>query len=374
MNNIINRIVKPFLLLFTPLMFMQCDSTDIFFAASSPEYTYEGRILPQHDVVRMEYPGTKVRVCFTGSKVWARLKCNAGYYVAEIDSMPAVKISTVDSSANNETALYCLAGSLPGGKHQLSLTLVSEGLFDHPAFYGLQLEPGDSISRAPEKPHRIDFIGNSITCAYGVEARNQFETFSDSTSNFSLGYAGLVAKAFDASSMVVARSGIGMYRNYNGPADGDEWPMPRVYEQTFVSESPLWHFKDGQPDVLCVNLGTNDFSVGEYDAQMYEKAAFDFIFHLRQRNPQSKIVLLTGCMLQPPRLNVQKNALNNVEEKLKSNGVSLIYRLDMEPQDGTLGYGADWHPSRRQQQKMARELTSFIEEITGWQADKKVLE
>ena len=43
-----------------------------------------------------------------------------------------------------------------------------------------------------------------------------------------------------------------------------------------------------------------------------------------------------------------------------------VYRFDMSPQTGALGYGADYHPSRRQANKMAKELSAYLTKITGW--------
>ena len=43
-----------------------------------------------------------------------------------------------------------------------------------------------------------------------------------------------------------------------------------------------------------------------------------------------------------------------------------IYRFDMSPQTGSLGIGASYHPSMRQHQKMASELTAFLKKLMKW--------
>ncbi len=60
----------------------------------------------------------------------------------------------------------------------------------------------------------MEFIGNSITCGYGIEAGSKFMHFSDSNENHYYTYAGIAAHRLNAESMAVARSGIGTYRNY----------------------------------------------------------------------------------------------------------------------------------------------------------------
>ena len=43
-----------------------------------------------------------------------------------------------------------------------------------------------------------------------------------------------------------------------------------------------------------------------------------------------------------------------------------VYRFDMSPQTGSLGIGASYHPSMRQHQKMASELTAFLKKLMKW--------
>ena len=51
---------------------------------------------------------------------------------------------------------------------------------------------------------------------------------------------------------------------------------------------------------------------------------------------------------------------------VRKNGDENVFRFDMSPHDGTLGIGADYHPSLRQSNKMADELTAFLRKITNW--------
>ena len=50
------------------------------------------------------------------------------------------------------------------------------------------------ITPAPEKDITIEFIGDSITCAYGVEGKSAYENFSTTTENFMKSYAYLTAQ------------------------------------------------------------------------------------------------------------------------------------------------------------------------------------
>lgn len=47
-------------------------------------------------------------------------------------------------------------------------------------------------------------------------------------------------------------------------------------------------------------------------------------------------------------------------------GMTDLYRLDLTPADGSLGYGTAMHPSLRQHTKMAEELTAYLRQIMNW--------
>lgn len=143
--------------------------------------------------------------------------------------------------------------------------------------------------------------------------------------------------------------------------------MPAMYEQTLFSDpSETWDHSLYTPDVVCINLGTNDTSTDNYDPQLLTQAYRNFLKTIRGHYPQAKIVFLTGCMLGGKSLEVVKTALNTVVAEAKQKGDANLYRFDMSLQTGALGMGASYHPSRRQQQKMANELTAFLKTITGW--------
>ena len=63
--------------------------------------------------------------------------------------------------------------------------------------------------------------------------------FAYETENHYYSFASLTARALEAQYMVVARSGIGIFRNYNGPYDGNqETAMPALYKYTNYNDTP----------------------------------------------------------------------------------------------------------------------------------------
>jgi hypothetical protein len=143
--------------------------------------------------------------------------------------------------------------------------------------------------------------------------------------------------------------------------------MPAQYEYTlFNDKTERWDFSRFTPDVVCINLGTNDLSTHNYDVKRLRQAYVDFIRTVRGHYPKSKIVMLVGSMLVGKELEIAKNTLNDVVQEMKKGGDKELYRFDFTPQNGDLKYGASWHPSLWQHQKMAGELTAYLRTLMGW--------
>lgn len=325
---------------------------------NDPDILYMGRILRTDSTApTFTYPGTTAMLNFEGSSIAMAASPGSGQFMVEIDSLAPFKINFTPSDS-----LITLADSLGEGAHSLRVTYAIEGYEKHPEFRGFVISgPGSKLLPAPERPKlRIEFIGNSITCGYGADADSGDTHFSYDTENHTLSYAYLTARALDADFNVVARSGIGMYRSYNGPREGTpDNRIPAEYDHTLIYDpAHYWDHRSFRPDIICINLGTNDTSVDTYNITLFEEAYKKFLAHLHLLQPQAKIVLLTGPMLHGKPFEDVTAVLDSLAE-----GKDYVYRFDMSEQTGELGYGADYHPSRAQAAKNAAELTAFLKKI-----------
>jgi len=143
--------------------------------------------------------------------------------------------------------------------------------------------------------------------------------------------------------------------------------MPWQYEYTlFNDHSERWDFSRYQPQLVCINLGTNDLSTNNYDIKRYEKNYRSFLATVRGHYPNAKIVLVTGPMLGEKESSQQRKVLDGIRKDFNDNGDKEIYRFDFTFQTGDLMYGASWHPSFWQHQKMAGELIAFLRPLMGW--------
>ena len=327
---------------------------------------YVGRIcFDNPERPRFTHPGIQINACFTGTslKLWA--KPLSGYFMAQIDHAEPFKVALM----GERDSVVTVATALPQGEHEVRLMYIIEGFALKPDFRGFILDKGATLLPPPSLPDRtIEFIGNSITCGYGNESIDKFDHFENETENHYLSYAQMTCRALEARAHVVARSGIGVYRSYGGPKTGTpDNVMITEYEYTnLYDRSERWDFSRYQPQVVCINLGTNDLSTNNYDTALLRAAFQQFLKQVRSHNPKAKIVFLCGSMLNGKELETARQILNDIVADANSQGDKEVYRFDFTPATGQLMYGADWHPSVYQHQKMAAELTAYLRTLMQW--------
>lgn len=345
-----------------------------FVSPADKHIQYVGRISFQNpERPAWNYPGAQVFAAFEGTQAKLVCKPGSGYFMAQIDQAEPFKVAF----RGQRDSVVTLCTALPQGRHTVKLMYVIEGYEMRPEFWGFVFD--GPIVDAPALPTRnIEFVGNSITCAYGNELTNKWDHFEYETENHYYGYAQLTARALEAKANIVARSGIGAYRNYSGPKTGNpESHMPVQYEYTAYAydtklrknpglDSEKWDFSRFTPDVVCINLGTNDLSTEGYDTKLLKEGYKRLLKLIRGHNPKAKIVFLCGSMLSGQQLDICKQILNEVRDEAQKAGDKEVYRFDFSPATGALQYGADFHPSIWQHELMAAELTAYLRSLMQW--------
>lgn len=146
----------------------------------------------------------------------------------------------------------------------------------------------------------IEFVGDSITCAYGVESSSFDEAFATTTENFMKSYAFLAAQALDAEYSAVCYSGYGVVSGWS--ADGTknaDMLVPLLYDVVALGHEQPWDFSEHAYDVVVINLGTNDYTyTGTDEGRMAEFAHgyADLLATIRELNPNSYLVCTLGTM------------------------------------------------------------------------------
>ncbi|MDD6345578.1 MAG: GDSL-type esterase/lipase family protein [Oscillospiraceae bacterium] len=229
------------------------------------------------------------------------------------------------------------------------------------------------ISPLPEKSLSIEFIGDSITCAYGVEGLSSYESFKTTTENFMKSYAYLTAQKLNADYSAVSYSGHGIISGYTSSGDiNTDSLIPDCYELTgkLPDYSKSWDFSTHTHDVVVINLGTNDSSYVSKDPETRSQEFIDgyisFLKTVREKNPEAYIICTLGTMGDDLYEYVQ----NAVEQYSTSTGDMRIMSYKSAVQNPADGIGSDWHPSAVTQQKSAYVLSDKKCQALGMESDQ----
>lgn len=251
----------------------------------------------------------------------------------------------------------------------ISVVKLSEAAYSNIGVKSINVTSEYGIIPTPARKHKIEFIGDSITCGYGIDAADQYEAFSTTNENGAKTYAALVGKHFKADYNIISWSGIGVYSSYTESSKPNQsFLLPPIYGKTAPNElsNDMWDFTQWQPDLVVINLGTNDntWTKGIQDrADIFGEAYYKFIEQVREANPNAYIICSLGVM--------GSKLLPEIKEQVAlysaNTGDYRITTFEFDYRDGVNdGFGAGFHPSAVTHQKMADKLIPFISELLGW--------
>lgn len=208
------------------------------------------------------------------------------------------------------------------------------------------------IKPTNNKPIKIEFIGDSITCGYGIEAKSPSELFDTRTENFEKTYAYLSAKELNFDYSTVCYSGCGIISTGNR--------MPEKYTKiNYFSYDNEWDFEEYKNDVVVINLGTNDAGyIWGYRIDEYIQKYAEFLKLVRQKNRKAYIICIIGMMGFQELLPLINEAINLV-------GDNRIFGYLLPSQRVEDGFGAEYHPNTISQAKWGKIVAEIIKEVVN---------
>lgn len=238
-----------------------------------------------------------------------------------------------------------------------------------------------------DKKLKIEFIGDSITSGEGtMGAKGEEEWIPMWFSSYN-NYANMTAKSLNADYRILSQSGWGVLSSWD---NDPRCALPNYYEQICgvlngeknekLGCHKLNDFEKWKPDIIIINLGTNDdgaFNSPEFkdeitgetfkqhknedstynvdDIRKFEYAAVKFLYKLRMYNKTSKIVWCYG-MLGLPIMRHIYNAVNRYIYETNDNNVYVTQLT--KTNDETVG--SRCHPGISNHEIASNELVNFI--------------
>ena len=242
--------------------------------------------------------------------------------------------------------------------------LLSEAKFGGVGIRSVNVDSSSSqpVVPAEKSPLTIEFIGDSITCGYGVESKSSSDPFMTSTENFTKSYAYLTAKELGADYTTCCYSGYGIVSGYSGDGTKNaDALLPDCYELSSSFEDYMTDWTFPEPcDVVVINLGTNDISYVTHDIEARGSEFADsykaFLKTVREKRPNAAIICTVGTM-------GGDDIYKLIERAAAEFGDDKITAYFSQPQSMRDGMGANGHPSKKTQQNSADVLAEKIRSI-----------
>lgn len=331
----------------------------------NPSITFVGRIDNSVKSQKsFDWPGVYFKCRFTGKSLGLKLVGNKQiYYNVFVDNIQSVVASV------NENEIIWVAQNLKPGTHTLQVFKRTEAFLGISVFKGLVIdENAEVLPWNGSASRKIEFIGNSITCGYGTEGKDKSEHFKPETENNYTSYAAIMSRAFNADYHIIAHSGKGVVRNYGDSLKVSIAPaMPVLFNQTFDNNAaPLWDFTSWKPEIVVINLGTNDFTTQPFpDKIVFQRTYENLINRVRGVYGNIHVFCIVGPMINEPCYSYVKEMVENFRTLYNDENVHFI-GIPVELTNGIGDLGSDYHPSSQGQKKMAALIAPVVASVMGW--------
>ncbi len=342
--------------------------------STNPEIQYFGRFdFSNASAPRFSWSGSTVRARFKGSHAQIDLsaKTTGGgnttqYFVAVVNNGAPYRFTVTGRQT------ITLATGLGAGEHTVSVMRDTEGReagVSH--FHGFNFGNGAQLL-APSRFSnnlRLEVIGDSITCGFGNLGPNATCPFSIATESAFYAYSQVAARALGAQPATqLCMSGRGIVRSYGEGGSASKMTLPMAFNDTLspggndVSLGVKWAFPtdpNKQPNVVLVNLGTNDFW-NNSEPTNYRSQYVQFAANIRSRYPNAHIILAIGTMRYTPEA-----AIQYVVQQRKNAGDNKISYLKFAPQNQNTpnGVGCGYHPGSATHKIMSDTLVDAVRKL-----------
>jgi lysophospholipase L1-like esterase len=301
------------------------------------------------------FPGSAVFARFSGDGIDADLETNGNDFFTVVLDNGAPKTIRPPAGRGKRT----LASGLSGGTRDIALYKATESAVGTATFRGFGVSAGALVPSPFPFAHRIEIVGDSISCGYGVRGTSGGCPFTPDTESEWDAWGAIAARSLNAAHTTIAYSGRGVVRNSNGTRSGT---MATLYERTLAEHAdPRWDFSSFTPEIVVINLGTNDYAQGD-PGPTFALGYHALLQMIRQHYPSASIVCALGTMLTPAEL---ASARLYVKEAMTRMNDARISFLEIAPSPSE-GLGCGEHPNARTQQRMGMALATHIRETMKW--------
>ena len=305
-----------------------------------------------------EWPGFHVEARFHGDAVTVRFEDGVNRWRVLIEGGAAGRVELARPGRRD----LRITGLGPGD-WRIRVEKISESSM--PAgFGGIWIDPSAArpLPAPPPPPHLIEFVGDSDTVGFAdlSDHRDCTEDEVFATTDTARSFGPQVAARLGADYRMIARSGIGLLRNYGGAAPGAT--MASRHAMALPGDVSALPLPERPADIVVTALGSNDFGSAlgpgepwpDHDrlSRDFGPALTAFLRQRRQAVPGALQVLLAFGEYGPHLVDPYREAA----AALRAEGARVA--LVVLPPLGR--HACFWHPTAADHAMIAAELVTAI--------------
>ena len=315
---------------------------------------YHGRNVHLGRQVIMNNVGSGFEISFYGTELYATLSGWYGTWYGEtrvtvlVDGEKDTEERVVIINNATTTTEYKLIDKLEPGLHTVKVLKITEAGGNDLNFYGVRTD-GYFVPVNKEPKLKIEVYGDSITAGYGNLRGNAADGTNATIQDGMQTYATYAAASLDADINVLAKSGIGLYTSANVD---DKLQVNTGYKYVNYDQKYLWNLNNYIPDIVIINLGTNDhWNTSVFDVVTYKNEYINLINNLIDAyGNDTAFILVSGLMEQKVDDYVQE-----VYSVIKNEIENPIYTLQFEQ-------CSSGHPVKEEHKVVSEKLVKLIKD------------
>lgn len=303
---------------------------------------------------RAEWPAAGFAVRIRGTGLEVEVDANGG------DRLQVIVDGQLDGivkPARGRTWCTLVAGRA-AGEHTIEVLRANEALVGRMQFCGVRVPIGTQLLAAPVGSFKLEVVGDSISCGFGNEAPSEQHHFSPFHENAARAYGALAARELGAEYTCLAWSGRRLY---------PDTFLPETYHRALPTDpTSTYDLKSWIPEVVVINLCTNDFQIKNPPEEPWVAAYHAFLAVVRERSPKAHVFCAVGPMLTDAwsetgdALREARRYVQRVVREERAAAHPRVAYVEFPVQTPAEGYGADFHPNLKVHARMAQVLVAAI--------------
>ena len=271
-------------------------------AVTISELRINGRIASDEGGYHLYWPLSGAKFQYSGQDLLVQITSETQvfpiYMAILVDRKPVIRFPLLKGSY-----WYPVLQSMDGSLHEIEIVRETQPIENNGECdcYLTHFRGNGSFRAMKPAPLRIEFIGDSITCGEGIVGACGNQEWNTLYLSPSSAYPQLLSSALGADIQTVSMGGWGVYSDWQNNKDRN---IPAIYERTcaFTQAGNTPYDFSFDPDIVIVNLGTNDHTAMQLlsEAERYQRMTeieaetVAFMGMIRKHNPNAFILWTYG--------------------------------------------------------------------------------